>query len=250
MVDDRADPAVVGVGRAIHEHPLEGGQGVVGVRVLGADGLDHGEPVAHPRPAAVDRVLDAVEELEAGRHLPRREVGVLTEVEARCWRSSRARCSLERSRRGRSWCRGAGRPTPTSRPTKSVSVGVFSNRQMPCRTSRVSHSVRTRSSSRIVLPSIVGGSGSSSAVHIAGAREVAVDEVALLIGRAGANRGAPGCRRDRSSRDGVRRRGRRRHGAAPSATGDVSVRASTPGPWARARSPGRSRRARASRPRT
>ena len=68
VVDDRADPPVVGVTRTIHEDPVEHREGLVRIRVLDPDRLDDGHPVAHPRPTAIDGVLDAVQKLEPGRH--------------------------------------------------------------------------------------------------------------------------------------------------------------------------------------
>ena len=81
VVDHRPDPAVLGVGGPVAEHPFEVGERVVGVGMLDPDRLRHRPAVAHPRPAALHGVLDAVQELEAGRHLTRGQVGVLAEVE-------------------------------------------------------------------------------------------------------------------------------------------------------------------------
>ena len=49
--------------------------------MLDPDRFRHSPAVAHARPAALHGVLDAVQELEAGRYLTRGQVGVLAEVE-------------------------------------------------------------------------------------------------------------------------------------------------------------------------
>ncbi len=52
------------------------------LRMVPPDLGDDRHPVRHPGQAASNRVLDAVEELEPGRRLTRRQVGVLAERHA------------------------------------------------------------------------------------------------------------------------------------------------------------------------